>query len=388
MVAEVVANKGAGSGTDRSASRKSLSAATRRRILTVALSAALGFQGLTPSGAARAQEATPLQSAAQSVATGGAVILMYHRFGEDSLPSTNVRLAQFEAHLDELAGGGYKVLPLSEIVDALEQGRALPDRALAITIDDGALSVYTEAWPRLRARNLPFTVFISSEPLDRGLPGYLSWDQLREMIAGGGVSVGNHGHRHDHMARLTPKEQRANIDKAAIRLFAELGAAPEIFAYPYGEISAELRTTVQAAGFSAAFGQHSGAIGGLTDRLSLPRFPINEAYGDMDRFRLVANTLPLPVREVTPSDPFLRSVAQNPPSFGFTVAGPIEDLNNLNCFAKDGEPVLTRFDNRVELRLAGPLPAGRARINCTLRADDGRWRWFGTQFVVTDQAAP
>ncbi len=370
----------------RQKSNDPLDKSARRPVLPLVLGAMLGFSLLLPAGGAVAQEATPRPATAQAISSGGAVVLMYHRFGEDSLPSTNVRLSQFEAHLDELAGGGYQVLPLPEIVAALEQGRPLPDRAVAITIDDGALSVYTEAWPRLRARNLPFTVFVSSEPLDRGLPGYFSWDQLREMVAGGGVSVGNHGHRHNHMTQLSGKAQRENIEKAAIRLFAELGDAPEIFAYPYGEISAELRATVNELGFAAAFGQHSGAIGGLTDRLSLPRFPINEAYGDMDRFRLVANTLPLPVREITPADPFLRSVAQNPPSFGFTVSDDIEDLSNLNCFARDGEPALTRFDNRIELRLAAPLPAGRARINCTLRTEDGRWRWFGTQFVVTDQA--
>ena len=32
-----------------------------------------------------------------------AVILMYHRFGEDQLPSTNIRLDQFDAHLKKLS---------------------------------------------------------------------------------------------------------------------------------------------------------------------------------------------------------------------------------------------------------------------------------------------
>lgn len=360
---------------------------TRGRTLTLSLGTALGLFCLAPFGGASAQDATAQRALAGQSVDNGAVILMYHRFGEDSLPSTSVRLSQFDAHLDELISGGYQVLPLGEIVAALEEGRSLPDRSLAITVDDGALSVYTEAWPRLRARNLPFTVFVSTEPLDLRLPGYLSWDQLREMIAGGGVTVGNHGHRHDHMVRLSPAEQRANIAKAAKRLFAELGAAPEIFAYPYGEISAELRKAVEEAGFVAAFGQHSGALGHMTDRLALPRFPINEAYGDMERFRLVANTLPLPVREITPADLYLRSAAQNPPNLGFTVEGPVEDLQNLNCFAKNGEPELTRLDNRIEMRLSAPLPAGRARINCTLRANDGRWRWFGTQFLVANEAA-
>ena len=362
-------------------------AGMRAPVLAAALAAGLGLLASAPFAAVTAQEATTPQIAASQNLDSGAVILMYHRFGQDSLPSTSVRLSQFEAHLDELINGGYQVLPLPEIIAALEEGRALPDRSLAITIDDGARSVYTEAWPRLRARNLPFTLFISSEPLDLGLPAYISWDQLREMVAGGGVTVGNHGHRHDHMVRLSPAAQRANITKASKRIFAETGSMPEIFAYPYGEMSAALRQAVEEAGFSAAFGQHSGALGPLTDRFALPRFPINEAYGDMERFRLVANTLPLPVSDITPADPFLRSVAQNPPNLGFTVDETVGDLRDLNCYANNGEPALTRLDNRIELRLTAPLPAGRARINCTLRADNGRWHWFGTQFIVADQAA-
>jgi len=318
----------------------------------------------------------------------GAVLLMYHRFGEDDLPSTSVRLAQFEAHLAELTSGRYTVLPLPEIVTRLAAGTALPDRTVAITIDDAALSVYREAWPRLKAAGLPFTVFVSTEPLDGGFAGSMSWPQLREMAADPLVTVGNHGHRHAHMAWLTPAEQRADIAQATARFQAELGAAPTLFAYPYGEMSQALRRTVMEAGFAAAFGQQSGVAGALGDRLALPRFPLNEAYGEMDRFRLVANALPLPVDGVTPADMALAEAAANPPNVGFSVVAPPGDLGALNCFASAGEMEMLRLDRRIELRFADPLPTGRLRINCTLPAEGGRWRWFGMQFVVARGAQP
>ncbi len=47
----------------------------------------------------------PFLACAAPAADNGAVILLYHRFGEDSLPSTNVRLDQFEAQLAVLASG-------------------------------------------------------------------------------------------------------------------------------------------------------------------------------------------------------------------------------------------------------------------------------------------
>lgn len=328
------------------------------------------------------------EAVAPAVADSGAALLMYHRFGEDDLPSTSVRLEQFEAHLAELTSGRYTVLPLPEIVARLAAGTALPERTVAITIDDAALSVYREAWPRLKAAGLPFTVFVSTAPLDGGFADSMTWPQLREMAADPLVTVGNHGHRHAHMAWLTPAEQRADIAQAAARFQAELGMQPALFAYPYGEMSLALRRTVMEAGFAAAFGQHSGVAGTLSDRLALPRFPLNEAYGELDRFRLVAGALPLPVDGLTPADVALAEPSANPPNVGFSVVAPQGDLGALNCFASAGEMEMLRLDRRIELRFAGPLPAGRLRINCTLPAEGGRWRWFGTQFVVAEGAQP
>lgn len=344
---------------------------------------------VAPDDGMMVQEAaaqTAASQARQLAPDNGAVVLMYHRFGEDSLPSTSVRLEQFEAHLQELTSGRYQVMALPDILARLDAGETLPAHAVAITIDDAALSVYREAWPRLKAQGLPFTIFVSTEPLDLNLPSYMSWQQLRELAADPLVTIGNHGHAHAHMAWLDPAEQRADIERAAARFREELGLSPSLFAYPYGEASLVLRQNVVEAGFAAAFGQHSGALGEMSDRFTLPRFPLNESYGDMERFRLVANALPLPVDGITPADMSIAGGAANPPNFGFTVAEVLGKPSGLNCFASAGDPEMMRLDQRIELRFSGPLPAGRVRVNCTLRAASGRWRWFGTQFVVADEA--
>ena len=64
-----------------------------------------------------------------------AVIFMYHRFGELEWPATNIRLDQFESHLEEIRTGGYTVLPLPEILSRLRAAAELPDRTIAITVD-------------------------------------------------------------------------------------------------------------------------------------------------------------------------------------------------------------------------------------------------------------
>ncbi len=313
-------------------------------------------------------------------AGSNAVFIMYHRFGDERYPATNIAVEQFEAHIAELVSGGYKVLPVPEIVAALKAGRDLPDRTVGITIDDAYESVYRVAWPRFKAAGLPFTLFVSTDAVDGGFKDMMTWDQIRELAAAG-VTIGNHGAAHAHMAYMKADEAAADIARAARRFTAELGRAPRLFAYPYGEYGRALRDLVAASGFDAAFGQQSGAAGAGGDAYAEPRFPLNEAYGDMKRFRLVVNTLPIPVTDITPSDPLL---GPNPPPFGFTVAPGIDNLGQLNCFASGrGRARVERLgERRIEVRVSEPFPPGRTRINCTMPAGNGRWRWFGTQFLV------
>ena len=150
---------------------------------TGAAAARAGFTGaLLGAATVFALAAAIVAGLSPAAAAGdGGVVLMYHRFGESDLPSTNIRLEQFEAHLAELQSGGYTVMPLDDMVRAWRAGTPLPDRAVAITIDDAFRSIYTHAWPRLRAAGFPFTVFVATDPVDQRNPNYMTWDQLREL---------------------------------------------------------------------------------------------------------------------------------------------------------------------------------------------------------------
>lgn len=323
-----------------------------------------------------------VMTASAAAAAESASIVMYHRFGEDRHPSTSIRLEQFEAHLAELINGDYWVLPLPDIVAALRAGRPLPDNAVAITIDDAALSVFTEAWPRLRRAGLPFTLFVSTDIIDQGAPGYMSWAQIREMAADDNVTIGVHGAGHDSYATLAPDQARRDLERARARLREHLGAAPSLLAWPYGETNAALLDLAAEMGFDAAFGQHSGVAHGSQDPFYLPRFPLNEHYGGLDRFRLVARALPLPVSGFAPADPLLRD---NPPAIAFTVGEGAGDPGAINCFASHLGRVGTEVrGRRVSIRLDEPFPPGRGRINCTMPTRDGGWRWLGYQWVVPD----
>jgi peptidoglycan/xylan/chitin deacetylase (PgdA/CDA1 family) len=324
--------------------------------------------------------------AADPPVDNGAVVVMYHRFGDGRYPSTNIRMDQFKKHVAELKKDKYTVMPLPEIVSALRRDEPLPEHAVAITVDDAYASVYENAWPILREAGFPFTLFVATEPVDAGMKSYMSWDQLREFADADLVTIGSQTHAHPHMPTLSAKANRRELRQSQSRFRTELGRAPDLFAYPYGEFSNTVKTAVREAGFVAAFGQHSGAIGRLSDMYALPRYALNESYGGMDRFRLAVNSLALPVTDVTPANNKL-APAQNPPLYGFTVHDSVARVDGINCFASGrGKVTLKRVTKRrIEVRLDAPFPEGRARINCTLQGPNGRWRWFGNQFFVAGE---
>jgi len=320
------------------------------------------------------------QSGSVDADESAAAVVMYHRFGEDRYPSTNIRIEQLDAHIRELRDGPYVVLPLPEIVAAWQTGSPLPDRAVAITVDDAYTSFAAEGWPRFRAAGLPVTLFVATEAVEQNLAGVLSWNDLRR-LRDDGVTIGHHSHTHLHMPTRYPESVASDLAKASRLFESELGESPRLFAYPYGEFGGTERSVVERQGFDAAFGQQSGTAHAGMDRLTLPRYALNESYGDPDRFRLVINALPLPAEDVDPVDPILTSAG--PPQLAFTVADAVGSLDRLSCFASGQGRVETDVapDRRVTVMPAAGFPKGRSRVNCTLPTASDRWRWFGVQFL-------
>ena len=125
-----------------------------------------------------------------------ATVFVYHRFGDSRHPSTNTSLPEFRAHLAALRSGGYTVLPLSEIVSRLRRGEALPERCVAITVDDAFRSFLTGAVPLLQEYGYPVTLFVNAGEVAG--PDYLNWDELRA-LAVKGVEIGNHSAAHGYL---------------------------------------------------------------------------------------------------------------------------------------------------------------------------------------------
>ncbi|MEX0729201.1 MAG: polysaccharide deacetylase family protein [Aquisalimonadaceae bacterium] len=322
-----------------------------------------------------------------------AVAFMYHRFGEDRYPSTSVTLEQFDAHLDHLEEAGYSVWPLKRIAEHVRRGDPVPDRTVAITIDDAYRSVYEEAYPRLKARGMPYTVFVATDAVDEGQSSIMTWNQMREM-QDNGATFANHSATHDYLVRREKGESegdyrkriRADLERGRKRLEEELGkdSIPALFAYPYGEYNAIVAGIARDMGY-ISFGQHSGPIGPDSDLRALPRFAMAAPYADVGDFRQKAATKALPVTDLKPWDPVIDR--ENPPAMRVELGESGARLNQLTCFVSGQGQVDATWEDRdariFSVKPPAALPTGRSRYNCTVpSSEQGRFYWFSQQWVV------
>jgi poly-beta-1,6-N-acetyl-D-glucosamine N-deacetylase len=320
------------------------------------------------------------------------VILQYHHFSDDTPAITSVTLEQFDDHLDYLEHNNFNVLPLRDVVMALEQGQELPDRCISLSVDDAYISVYRNAAPRLKKRGWPLTVFVNTEGVDKGISVYMTWEQMRE-LSKQGVTFENHGHGHIHMIRKHSKESEEDwrqrvindINTAQRRISTEIGIAPQLFAYPYGEYNPATLQIVNEMGLTG-FGQQSGPAWHGSDFAVLPRFPMAANYAGMQSFKVKVNTLPLPVVLAEPADPLVPP-GQTRPSLKLTLKTNAYSKASIQCYiggSNNVEIVWSKDSpDQLEVTPGFDLGPGRHRTNCTMpSAQKGRFHWYSHNWIV------
>ncbi|MDC0057878.1 polysaccharide deacetylase family protein [Pelagibacteraceae bacterium] len=306
---------------------------------------------------------------------------MYHKFGIDKYPSTSVTLDQFDSHIVEFSKKKYSVKSVQFIIDTIINDGDLPVNTIGISVDDADKSFYEIGWPKFKENKMPVTLFVNTSTIHKNNKNYLNWDQIRELKKEG-VFIGAHSHSHYHMSDLSIEEVRDEIETSNNIFLRELGEIPALFAFPYGEANEKIINLLKEYKFKVAFGQHSGVINETSNLYYLPRFSLNERYGEIDRVKFAANAKGLGIYDFIPSNP---NISENPPFIGFSLLD--EKLaQSIDCFVFDSkgqvEKEIFKFNERIEIRLNRKLTEGRSRINCTAKGNDGLWRWFGHQFYL------
>ena len=304
---------------------------------------------------------------------------MYHRFNENKYPSTNIKMEIFEEHMKIINNLNYNFMNPKSFIEKFDEPKG--KKEILVTIDDGFKSFYTEAWPYLKKNQIPFILFVSTQPV--GKRGYMTWDEIKEIEKSDIGMIGHHSHTHEYLIDMSNSEFINDIEISSQIFKKELGYVPEIFSYPFGEYSQNMKNYI-SKNFKIAFGQHSGVIDLNKDKYELPRFPINEKYGDLKRFKSLINYNPLEYKSLKPEEKKIDNT-NNPPRLIIEFFDEQKNINNINCYSNDGgnwkksnlkfnqQTLIINFEKKFIPR--------RGRINCSLN-DNGKWRWFGTQFTV------
>ena len=309
----------------------------------------------------------------------GILSLMYHRFDENKYPSTNTQMNIFKQHVQIIKNLKYNFYDPKDLEKKFHTPKI--EKKILITIDDAFSSFYEVAWPYLKKEKIPFILFVSTESV--GKNGYMTWNQIKELDKENKVYIGNHSHAHDYLVDLKNEDFVNDINVSSSIFKKELGYNPIFFSYPFGEYNTYIKEYI-SKNFKFSFGQHSGVIDINKDRYELPRFPINEKYGDLKRFEFLINLNPLQYKVLYPIEKYLVA-GNNPPLFLVEFFEEQKNITNINCFSDEGskwgKSSINFNQNILKLNFREKFNFRRGRVNCSLN-DDGIWRWFGVQFSI------
>ena len=200
------------------------------------------------------------------------MVLCYHNIEDKSaMKALTISVAEFERELAAIKDHGFSVIGMQDFIAWRRGEKNIPAKSCIITIDDGWVSGYTNAWPVLKKLGYPFTLFIYVNYVGTGGKS-LSWEQLAEM-RDAGVDIQCHTYSHSNLRAPgtgVDAKAKASIQKDVQTLGKEgwlrkeiiesrkvleqrLGIKVNAFAYPFGIHTAESRALVKEAGYDAAF---------------------------------------------------------------------------------------------------------------------------------------
>lgn len=187
-------------------------------------------------------------------------VLGYHNFSNSKRPTEMLmRTAEFCQQMQYIRNAGLSVITMQDFLEWRNGTRRLPARCVLITIDDGWKSVYTDAYPVLRAYGYPFTLFLYTRYIDvRGAS--MTHRMIREMIQHG-ATIGSHSSNHLYpkdwkKLEGAPEKYRAQVVREITNSgekLRKLFGNCTTYCYPGGYHTPSMQEELQNAGYSAAF---------------------------------------------------------------------------------------------------------------------------------------
>jgi len=200
-------------------------------------------------------------------------IFVYHRFADDRYKSANTTIKELTKQFDYFKQNNYEVVPLSKILDKLEKKEEIPNKWIALTIDDAYKSFYEHGLEIFKKYNYPFSLYVYVQATEKHFGDYMNWEQIKETSKFG--EIGLHSYSHPRLQNLS-KDEIINDTKKAYDIFVKnTGIKPTTYAYPYGEFNQTVKSILKENfPFRSILNQNTGSVNIKTDIYDIPRIAL------------------------------------------------------------------------------------------------------------------
>jgi peptidoglycan/xylan/chitin deacetylase (PgdA/CDA1 family) len=200
-------------------------------------------------------------------------VLLYHSVPDEvgSDARFAVPRSRFKEHLDAIEGSGRMTLRVSELAAGLRGERDLPQRALALTFDDGFADNYDAVY-MLLDRSLKSTIYITSGELRA--PDRMTRSELVQLSHLSPVEIGAHAVRHRHLDELEDHAIAYEVRTSKVSLENLIQSSVDSFAYPHGAYDARVREAVVTSGYTSAVAVKNAVSHANDDPFAIARWTV------------------------------------------------------------------------------------------------------------------
>ncbi len=216
-------------------------------------------------------------------------VLAYYSFSKNKPSKISITQDDFKAQMKYLKENGYHVITLDQLLSFFDYQEQVPEKSVAITFDDGWISVYDIAFPILKKYGFPATIFIYTDFIGGGKA--MSWKQIKELSeAGFDIQCQTKTHRNLTVLRekesfreyFKSLEMEISYPKKVIK--KKLNKECEYLAYPYGKTNNLVIAMLKKHGYRAAFTVDKKSNPFFIDKYKINRSAIYGEY-DIEKFK-------------------------------------------------------------------------------------------------------
>lgn len=209
-------------------------------------------------------------------------ILMYHHVNPEARDCLTVSPDTFERQMRFLKERHYLVLSVEALAGLIKQGKPIPPKTVVITFDDGNKDNYTYAFPILKKYGLCANLFLIIDEISRPQGDKLTWEEVLAMRDSGLIYFGSHALGPEPLVNIkSAEEAKRQIFESKKALEARLNRRVDVFSYPEGRFTPQIRQWVKEAGYEVAVTTNPGKKFPNKDLYALKRLRISSNSGNL-----------------------------------------------------------------------------------------------------------